>query len=119
MRKLESYLQFHNKLNMNYPVNFTHLGFQLNSLLDTGIFISLKSIQQKIDNKEALTYLSNNYSDFDISLYIDKEIKYFESYFNDLYSVIDESRKFGINQNGLCLLVAYCFQALQNKTGIK
>lgn len=101
---------------MKYPVKYTYLGFYLNSLVDSGEFISLSEIKIEISKRSVLIFLKSKYEDkFDISLYTKAELETLEDFFNGLNDVVDEQRKMGIEKNGLCLLIAYCFEALQNE----
>lgn len=100
---------------MTYPVKYTFLGFYLNSLIDNGEFISLSEIKEKINNKAVFPFLKSKYEDrLDISIYTEEELEKLEEFFFGLYNAVDEQRKMGIEKNGLCLLVAYCFEALQH-----
>lgn len=101
--------------NMKYPVKFTYLGFILNSIIDNGGFIDLDIVKNEIENRTIFNYLRRSFGEeLDVSLYTDEEIKEIEDYFYNLDNVADSRRKFGIEKNGICLLVAYCFNALQN-----
>lgn len=101
---------------MKYPIKYTYLGFYLNSLVDSGEFISLSEIKIEISKRTVLSFLKSKYEDkFDISLYTKTELETMEDFFNGLNDVVDEQRKMGIEKNGLCLLIAYCFEALQHE----
>ena len=101
---------------MKYPIKYTYLGFYLNSLVDSGEFISLSEIKIEISKRTVLSFLKSKYEDkFDISLYTKTELETIEDFFNGLNDVVDEQRKMGIEKNGLCLLIAYCFEALQHE----
>ncbi|WP_139348535.1 hypothetical protein [Chryseobacterium sp. JV274] len=101
---------------MKYPIKYTYLGFYLNSLVDSGEFISLSEIKIEISKRTVLSFLKSKYEDkFDISLYTKAELETIEDFFNGLNDVVDEQRKMGIEKNGLCLLIAYCFEALQHE----
>lgn len=100
---------------MKYPVRYTYLGFYLNSLVDNGEFISLFDIKREINKRNVLNFLKSQYEDkFDISLYTEEELEALEEFFHGLNDAVDEQRKMGIEKNGLCLLIAYCFEALQH-----
>ncbi|WP_312765775.1 hypothetical protein [Epilithonimonas sp.] len=100
---------------MKYPVKYTFLGFLLNSIIDNGGFVELEIVQSKINDKKVLSFLKERFGDdLDLSLYTKNEIIDLEEYFYDMYSLVDSKRKFGIEKNGICLLVAYCLNALQN-----
>lgn len=101
---------------MKYPIKYTYLGFYLNSLVDSGEFISLSEVKIEISKRTVLSFLKSKYEDkFDISLYTKAELETIEDFFNGLNHAVDEQRKMGIEKNGLCLLIAYCLEALQNE----
>ena len=100
---------------MKYPVKYTYLAFYLNSIADNGGFIELAVMKSKIKEKSVFKFLKKKFDkELDISLYTEKELGEFEDYFYNLYSIIDEDRKLGVTKNGICLLVAYCIEALQH-----
>ncbi|KOS05038.1 hypothetical protein AM493_02555 [Flavobacterium akiainvivens] len=101
---------------MTHPTPFTFLGFYLNSLVDSGKVETLSDIKRRLENNTLFEYLDGKYNDsFDISLFSKKQLIEIEDYFAMMANAIDEDRKMGITENGLCLLVAYCFQAAQTK----
>jgi len=103
---------------MKHPVKFTFLGFYLNSLVDRGKFVELEEIHKHIRNKTLFSWLGEKYSDYlDLSLYSIDELNEIVGFFDGLSTAVDEERKMGISKNGLCLLVAYCFEGLQRKPG--
>ncbi|WP_337043656.1 hypothetical protein [Emticicia sp. 17c] len=99
---------------MTYPVKYTLLGFRINSLIDKGETLSLKETHKHIREKTLFAWLDKKYGKvLDFGSYPDSiEI---EEFFEGLSVAVDEGRKMGIYKNGLCLLVAYCFEALQQK----
>ena len=96
-------------------IKFIYLLWQFNAMLDSGkyIYVSVDDIKKQIRNGNISEYLSNTFPDGDFSLmekadwdYVSKEWAY---YADDL----DERRKMGIVNNGLCLLVGYTLNGLQ------
>lgn len=99
---------------MKHPVTFTFLGFYLNLLVDSGEFLDLSETHKKLNQGGLFLWLKSLYGDrFDISLYSKTELDAIEEFFGNLSNSVDEERKMGISKNGLCLLVAYCFEGLQ------
>lgn len=99
---------------MKHPVKFTFLGFHFNSLLDSGEFLDLKETHQKIKERELFEWLKQKFEDrLDVSLYTETELEELEDFFRGLSWNVDEERKMGVSKNGLCLLLAYCFEGAQ------
>jgi hypothetical protein len=101
---------------MRHPVTYTFLGFYFNSLVDSGEFLDLRETHNKIRSKKLFEWLMTMYSDrLDISLFSKDQLDKIEDFFESLSIATDEARKMGIEKNGLCLLVAYCFEAAQRE----
>ena len=101
---------------MKYPGNFTILGYYFNSLVDSGEILDLEETHKIIKRKSLFPWLKHKFEDrVDISLYSEKEINEIEEFFASLSSAVDEEKKMGICKNGLCLLVAYCFEGVQQR----
>lgn len=101
---------------MTHPITFTYLGFYLNSLVDSNESLDLEETHDKIRTKQLFNWLTKLYpQDLDVSLYTADELRKIEDFFESLSISVDEERKMGVSQNGLCLLVAYCFEGAQRK----
>lgn len=101
---------------MRHPITYTFLGFHFNSLIDAGEVLDLRETHQKIRSVSLFPWLKTKFGDsLDLSLFTDEDIRQIESFFESLSIATDEKRKMGIENNGLCLLVAYCFEAAQRK----
>ncbi len=101
---------------MRHPVKFTFLGFHFNSLVDSGEFLDLKETHKKIEERKLFAWLNEKFGNrIDVSLFSEKELSELEEFFGGLSWNVDEERKMGVNKNGLCLLVAYCFEGAQRK----
>lgn len=99
---------------MRHPITYTFLGFHFNSLVDQGEELDLQQTHDKIRKKELFPWLKEQFGDLlDISLFSESDIDIIESYFESMSNAVNERRKFGVTKNGLCLLVAYCFEAAQ------
>jgi hypothetical protein len=99
---------------MRHPLSYTFLGFHLNSLVDSGEYLDYDETTLHIDNKDVLSWLLQKFpSRLDLSLFDDDISEKVESYFESMHNAVDAERKFGVKKNGLCLLIAYCFEAAQ------
>lgn len=95
---------------------FTFLAFQINSLLDLGHYgeLSASDVKDGIYRRTIFTDLKERYGqDFDISLYKENELSEILSQWEDLAAAVSEGRKFGVENDGLCLLLAYCIESIQ------
>lgn len=93
--------------------------FNLNSAIDHGLVdvIAFDEIRKEIENGNLIKFLNERLADFDWGL--------FGSEFDQGPSFIDamqfeaevfkdrEKRKLGIRNSGVCLLLAFCIEALQ------
>lgn len=99
---------------MRHPIAYTFLGFHFNSLVDQGSKLDLQQTHDKIRRKELFPWLKEKFDNsLDISLFSQTDLDKVESFFESMSSAVNEKRKFGVTENGLCLLVAYCFEAAQ------
>lgn len=101
---------------MTHPVKYTFLGFHFNALVDSGKHLPLQKTHEHLRNKTIFEWLKKEFSDgLDLSLYSEGELQEIASFFESLSIAVNEQRKMGITTNGLCLLIAYCFEAVQRK----
>lgn len=105
-----------NYISMRHPTAYTFLGFYFNALVDGGHHLDLSETHLYIRDKGLFNWLMDQFSDeLDISLFTSQELDKIESFFQSLSIAVDEERKMGVKNNGLCLLVAYCFEGAQRK----
>jgi len=101
---------------MRLVIRFTHLAFELNHLLDSGLSADLSETKRRVDDRTVLDWLSEQYGAdyyFDISLYSPEDRREVLDLFVDLLVVTNERRKMGVENNGLCLLLGYCIEGIQ------
>ncbi len=98
-------------------ITLTYLGFQLNTALSTRKYdhISIESIKGYIRSKSVFDYLIEQVEDLRISLLTEDEKTELLEEWGDFIDCIDEKRKMGIENGGLCLLLAYVFQSIQDR----
>lgn len=96
----------------------TMLGFDLNHALDSGkhASVSIDEVKAQITAGKIFDFLEERLgSDVDLSwLYGDDRAELLREW-RGFVDAVDEERKFGVSQNGLCLLVAYLFQGIQQR----
>lgn len=103
-----------NIISMNETLRFTQLGFHLNALLDRGATLDIDDTRKHIDDRSLLSWLKETFGDdIDLSLHGPDDQAAVLDLFESLANAVDSRRKFGVERNGLALLVAYCFEGLQ------
>ncbi len=98
---------------MHKVTRFTHIGFQFNSCKDSGVNLDIEEVQIQIENKNLFPWLQKKLPDLDISRYSQKELDEIGEYFYQTDSCYG-SNHFGVKNDGLLLLVAYCLEGAQN-----
>ena len=96
---------------------FTYLAFELNSLLDHGGFLSIEETKRHVDDGSLFDWLDLNVKDpqeLD-GTPVDPEVR--DSMLNVFRSLngVDSFDCFGVEQNGIALLLAYCVEGIQQQ----
>jgi len=101
----------------------TLLILEVNSLIDTGKYadITIKDIHNAIEGKRVLRFLQERAaSDIDLSLHLDGNAyggfeSYYETQLENLYGGYAgrERRKWGVENSGLCLVLAWTNEIIQ------
>jgi hypothetical protein len=104
-------------------IPFSFLIQQLNSLLDSGKYdhITIADVHLHIDDRSVLRWLATvAKGDIDLSVLLDTNTygKFEELYSNFLQNLSggyrgNERRKWGVEKKGLCLLIAWTNEAVQ------
>lgn len=94
-------------------VAFTMLGLELNSLIDMGKSVPVDEIVDKCEDYSLIAWLNEN-TPKTISLW-DRETKIIMAEeFASIANAVNYENKFSIYNNGIALLIAYCFVFIQN-----
>ena len=98
----------------------TALGFYLNGALGSGQYddISIAAVKQAIDEGAIFDLLEDQLGkDVDLSLLYNDDRAELLDEWRSILNAVDEGRKFAIREGspGLCLLVAYLFQGIQQR----
>lgn len=107
----------------------TLLILQVNSLIDSGKYnnITIKDIHQAIEEKRVLRFLQERaVSDIDLSLHLDSRAyggfeTYYETQLENIYGGYAgaERRKWGVENSGLCLVLAWTNEIIQQGDGLE
>ena len=85
--------------------------FGLNALIDRGLSIPLKEVKSLCEEKRIMEALEQKFpfegTDLDLSLPEHGTREELDEIFYDMAITINERKKFAIENNGLCLLIAY------------
>jgi hypothetical protein len=98
--------------------NLTFLAFYLNSAIDTGKYsdITFKEVADQINAGTIFEFLQTHLvGDIDLSIFDESKRKELVSEWQDLLAAVSARRKFGVENNGLCLLVAYLLEGIQRR----
>ncbi|BBO86802.1 hypothetical protein DSCO28_73680 (plasmid) [Desulfosarcina ovata subsp. sediminis] len=102
--------------------------FEINAVLDTGKYdhISIDDIHREIENGTVLRFIAKEAAeDIDLSLILDRdsdELNFEKTYTRHLQSIYggyagQERRKWGVENKGLCLLIAWTIEIIQRGSG--
>ena len=94
---------------------YTFLAFQLNHAIDVGDSLDVRKMKASLEDGSIFEYVSKNTNPrFDTSIYTDAERLVLITELLDL-SHTEIDHKFGVEHNGLCVLMAYLLELIQRK----
>jgi len=70
---------------------------------------------EQIENGDLFLWIHDKEPEIDQSLYLDDDRSAMLVFFQRLGSAADAKRKYNVEENGLCLLLAYCLEGLQHE----
>ncbi|OBY37694.1 hypothetical protein PR729_02460 [Providencia rettgeri] len=99
----------------------TSLIIHLNSLIDSGKYqdISIQQVHSAIENKTLLQFIKSKCgNDIDLSVHFYEKFNFESEYENKMYEMYggyagNESKKWGVRNQGLCLVLAWTNEILQ------
>lgn len=105
---------FNSILTMSFYNRFSSLAKQLVSLLDAGKKLDIDETHQHIRNGTLFSWLEEKFPDrVDMSQHHESDLLFMQQQFALWSKVVDERRKLEIKHNGICLLIAYCIEAVE------
>jgi len=97
----------------------TYLTFELNALIDQGLSMPLKEVKSLCEEKRIFEELERRFpfkeKGLDLSLMKTDVREELENIFQDMALAVRERKKFGVENNGLCLLIAYSQEQIQRE----
>jgi hypothetical protein len=94
----------------------TFIGFYLNGALGSNKYnhISIDAVKQQLEAGNIFSYLEEELGmDIDLSLLTQEDKKSLSNDWYDLSLCVEEGRKLCVDNNGLCLLMAYILECIQ------
>lgn len=93
-------------------INYTIFAFELNHLIDRGEKLSFQEVSDHIKDGSLFDWLKKDHG-VDVSIITNADRKEMLEFFESLYANVDSGRKFGVENEGLNLLLAYCIEWFQ------
>lgn len=95
----------------------TFLAFQVNGAVDSGkhSHVSFEDVAAHLDAGTIFKYLQETIEYFDVSIVTEAERTELTEEWYSLWNAVDAHRKFCVDNNGLCLLVAYMLEGIQTR----
>ena len=100
---------------MDGQLRYSMMGVELIAAIDRGASHPVDELHEQIDNGGLFLWMHEKEPEIDQSLYQDEDRTAMLKYFQHLGSTADAKRKYNVEENGLCLLLAYCFEGLQHE----
>lgn len=98
---------------MDAQLRYTQMGFEILAAIDRGASLDPGELREQIDSGSFFQWLREKEPDIDQSLYLDEDRTAMLRFFQRRGDVADARRKYGVEENGLGLLAAYCFEGLE------
>jgi len=105
---------------MQMLLRLTNLAFELTHALDSGYAgkMSPAAVREHIKDGKVFDFLEESLKgDLDISLFYNDDRAELIAEWRSLSDTLDAARKFGVQNDGLCLLLAYVIQGIQTRSG--
>ena len=96
--------------------DITLLAFKLNSLMDAEDRVPIAEVQEHLEDKTVFRWLEERLDRDHFSITYAEQSDAEETLldlFSQLWNAVDARRKFGIEHDGIALLLAYCIEAIQ------
>ena len=105
---------------MQMLLRLTNLAFELTHALDSGYAgkVSPDAVIEHIRDGTIFDFLQETMKgDFDISLFYNDDRAELIAEWTRLADAVDAASKFGVENDGLCLLLAYVIEGVQSRSG--
>ena len=93
---------------------FIYLAAAINAAIDSGEFedITIDEVKDEIRNRNILAYLEGRVGGFDSSVFTHHDCEVVYDDWMDYVDTINESRKLGVSNKGLNLVMAYILESI-------
>jgi hypothetical protein len=100
-----------------HPYKLRQLIGEFNHLLDTGEYddVTLDEVRRNIEAGALASFLANRFPGIDVSLMEASDWPELNREWARFANAIDARRKFGVSKRGLCLLLGYAMESLQQR----
>lgn len=98
--------------------NLTFLAFYLNSALDTGKYanVTYREVANHIEAGDIFDFLASRLAgDIDLSNLDAAKREELTAEWRDMLHAMSARRKFGVEKNGICLVMAYVLEGIQRR----
>ncbi|MFX1689845.1 hypothetical protein PWR05_35890 [Paraburkholderia sp. A2RI-6] len=95
--------------------SLTLLAFYLNGALDAGKHAGPEKIYSEIEAGTIFEYLKGNVDRIDLSFFTKTELDELIEEWQRIANAVDARRKFAVEKNGFCLLLAYVIEGIQQR----
>jgi len=100
---------------MDGQLRYSMMAVQLIATIDRGASHPVGELHEQIENGDLFLWIHDKEPEIDQSLYLDDDRSAMLGFFQRLGSAADAKRKYNVEENGLCLLLAYCLEGLQHE----
>lgn len=99
-----------------------HLIFELSALLDKGESVPVQTIRDHISNRDVIECLEQLYpregeNALDLSMFQEVDRNYIHDQLESYLCGYTDGRKWGITENGLCLLITWLTEIMMDVNG--
>jgi hypothetical protein len=97
----------------------TYIIFEINAALDSGGYddLPVQEVGQHIEAGDVVPWLKGRLLDADLSLLTEQSANEYQACLADIYGAYagNERRKWGVENRGLCLLIAWTAELIQRR----
>jgi hypothetical protein len=97
---------------MSDPARYGALALTLNSLIDQGETADIEDVTGRLGDGTLFAWLSDTFPDISLGLFEAADLDAITGRFRDVHAAASGERVYGVQRNGLSLLLAWCLGAL-------
>lgn len=93
---------------------YRFLLWELIAAMDRGVMVDIDDVKRHAEAETISAFLIDRITGADFSIFDSSDWNAVNERFSSMDNAIDASRKFGVERNGMCLLMAWALQGLQD-----